>query len=81
MTLTLHFYGPLGDLFAGAQKEIDLKEGSTAGEVLETLIEVSGLQEVRRMPLRFAVNDEFAAANTILKPGDHLGLLPPVSGG
>lgn len=81
MTLTLHFFGPLNDLFGGGQRDYTFDDGKTPAEVLDTLISQTGLEEVRKIPLRFAVNDEFAPGTVTLHHGDRLSLLPPVSGG
>ncbi len=81
MTIRLRFFGPLGDLFKATEENFSCTEGKTASEILDLLLAQTGLSEVRQMPLRFAVNDEFAAATVVLKQGDTLALLPPVSGG
>jgi len=81
MTITVLFFGPLVDLFSTAEKKFSCPAQKTASEVLDLLVTQTGLSEVRRLPLRFAVNDEFAGATVVLRDGDTLALLPPVSGG
>src|SRR5437763_1506364 len=70
-------------LFAGLREragaevvELELPEGGRVADVLDRLGGVTdGLAVV------MAVNQEYAAEDTRLEPGDELALIPPVSGG
>jgi MoaE-MoaD fusion protein len=68
---------------AGAEAvEVDLDEGATVADAMERLAEIGGLGEaLERMPVRMAVNRDYADAATLLSAGDELALIPPVSGG
>jgi MoaE-MoaD fusion protein len=62
--------------------EIDLAEGATVADAIEALGRHPGLGEVlERMPVRMAVNRDYADAAQPLSGGDELALVPPVSGG
>jgi molybdopterin synthase catalytic subunit len=62
--------------------EIELPEGATVGDAFEHLAEAPGLAElVGRLPLRMAVNREYASEGTTIGPGDELAVIPPISGG
>jgi MoaE-MoaD fusion protein len=70
-------------LFAGLREragaevvEVELPEGGRVADVLQRLGEVTA-----GLPVVMAVNQEYAAADTRLTPGDELALIPPVSGG
>jgi molybdopterin synthase catalytic subunit/molybdopterin converting factor small subunit len=62
--------------------EVELEEGATVADALRELARLPGLAEpIERMPVRMAVNREYADAGTRLAPEDELALIPPISGG
>jgi molybdopterin synthase catalytic subunit len=62
--------------------EVELAEGATVADALRELARLPGLEEpIARMPLRMAVNREYAEPGTRLGSGDELALIPPISGG
>jgi molybdopterin synthase catalytic subunit len=62
--------------------EVELEEGATVADALRELALLPGLAEpIARMPVRMAVNREYAEAGTRLGAGDELALIPPISGG
>ncbi len=75
-------------LFASAREavgrgevEVDLGEGATVAHLLESL----GATYPRLTPLApsllIAVNREYQAREAVLREGDEVGIIPPVSGG
>jgi MoaE-MoaD fusion protein len=68
---------------AGADSiELDLPEAATVADAVRALAaapELTGLGG--RMPVRIAVNREYATDDTSVAPGDELAAIPPVSGG
>lgn len=77
----LHF-GILKDAF-GASKTMELPEGTTVSGLLEHLTENGGQRLSPQMwrSIAVSVNAEYAQAGHVLRDGDEVGLLPPVSGG
>jgi len=64
----------LGD--GGARR---VRAGTTVGAVWEgVLAERPGL---RRLQVRFAVNEHYVEADRVLQDGDEVAVFPPVSGG
>jgi MoaE-MoaD fusion protein len=62
--------------------EVELPEGATVADALRELALLPGLAEpIERMPVRMAVNREYADAGTRLAAEDELALIPPISGG
>src|SRR3970040_699960 len=75
-------------LFAAAREivghgevAIELKEGSTVGDLMEVIFSrFPGLKGMAGS-LVFAVNRELAERGVGLQDGDEVGVIPPVSGG
>jgi molybdopterin synthase catalytic subunit len=62
---------------AGADElELDLPDGATVGDALARLHDVTG-----GAPVVMAVNRTYADSADVLRPGDEVALIPPVSGG
>jgi molybdopterin converting factor subunit 1 len=62
--------------------EVELPEPATVADVLGQLALRPELTEpIERMPLRLAVNREYADAGAAVAAGDELALIPPISGG
>lgn len=62
--------------------ELSVPRGATVADALEALSHTPGLgQLLGRLPLRVAVNRDYAELRTTLHAGDELALIPPVSGG
>ncbi len=62
--------------------ELELEPGTTVEQALRRLAEERPVGELlRRLPLRTAVNREYADGATVLEAGDELAVIPPVSGG
>jgi len=76
-------FGVLKDWFGYSTDEPDLPEGATVADLLDRLrsrlpahAPSAGLQGIA-----VSVNAEYAQASHVLREGDEVGLLPPVSGG
>jgi MoaE-MoaD fusion protein len=62
--------------------ELELADGSTAGDALVATGERAGLADLlERMPIAVAVNREYVRGDAALADGDEVALIPPVSGG
>jgi molybdopterin synthase catalytic subunit len=62
--------------------ELRLQSGATVADAMRALSELEPLGELLgRVPVRMAVNRDYAAPDTALAAGDELALIPPVSGG
>jgi molybdopterin synthase catalytic subunit len=68
--------------FAGAPSEtMELPEGSTVKNILENFAERSPRNREALSSIAIAVNQHYSGPEAILRPGDEVALLPPVSGG
>jgi len=82
MTVSVRLFAILRERAGRDSVEIELPDGATVGDAFERLAETPGLADlVARMPLRMAVNREYAAEGAPIAPGDELAVIPPISGG
>ena len=79
MRVNVLYFGILRDSFGGERDAVVLGEGATVGDLVTRVkgSRVGGVWEV----LAVAVNREYAGRGTVLRDGDEVALLPPVSGG
>ncbi len=68
---------------AGADSvELELADGATVSDALAALSRLPAFEGlIGRLPMRLAVNRDYADADSPLDEGDELALIPPVSGG
>ena len=77
-------FGVLKDLFQAAAGEIDVPEGSSVADLLQILEQRTSNSSMNAkvwQGLAVAVNREYSSAAALLRDGDEVALLPPVSGG
>jgi molybdopterin converting factor subunit 1 len=58
---------------------VDVAPGTTVDELRRRLAD--GAPALLRVPVAFAVNRDYARADTVLRDGDEVAFLPPISGG
>ena len=73
-------FGILRDWLGSSEREVQLPEGATVGDLLEELSPRSDAAS-RLRGIAVGVNAEYATASHPLRDGDEVALLPPVSGG
>jgi molybdopterin converting factor subunit 1 len=81
MRLRVLFFGMLKDLAGKSDEWLELPEGAMVRDVLAHFAAQSPSWKVSLLASAVAVNQEYAGAETVLRSGDEVGLLPPVSGG
>jgi molybdopterin synthase catalytic subunit len=82
MRVSVRLFAILRERAGAASVEIELPERSTVEDALKALAQRSELSDVlARVPVRMAVNREYAEASSELHCGDELALITPVSGG
>jgi molybdopterin converting factor subunit 1 len=77
MRVRVLYFGVLKDVFSRASEDVLLAEGASVADLLEV---VRGPEDFWDS-IAVAVNQEYAKAEDLLKEGDEVALLPPVSGG
>jgi len=82
MTVRVRLFAVLRQRAGRESVDVELEEGSTVADALSVLGKEPGLTDVlARVPVRMAVNRDYAEPETVLSPDDELALVPPVSGG
>ena len=88
MRVRLLTFGVLRDRIGGPEETVELRDGATVGELIEILrgrtsndSTGNGADEGIWRSLAVAVNREYSSLAEVLREGDEVALLPPVSGG
>lgn len=81
MKITVKFFGSFRQRFAREPFDLELAEGSRAGDVVPRVGE--RFPEFAKLGYRplLAVNDTFQDSSFSLQDGDRVNLFPPVHGG
>jgi len=74
-------FGVLKDWLGVSGSTIELHEGATVGDLLANLSRRHSGPGAALRGIAVSVNAEYARAAHVLRDGDEVGLLPPVSGG
>ena len=82
MRLTVRLFASLREHAGADEVEIELGEGATVADALDALAAAPRLAGLlAQLPVRLAVNREYAEPGTPLGSGDELAAIPPISGG
>jgi molybdopterin converting factor subunit 1 len=82
MQVEVRLFGMMRERAGRNRLTLELDEEATVADALEELTSMHGLGElIARLPVRMAVNREYASEQTRLRPQDEIALVPPVSGG
>ena len=80
MKIRVRLFASLAQAAGSRQREVELPDGSTAGDVL-ALLKRGPLMPLVGVRVLYAVNREHCDASRTLAEGDEVALFPPVSGG
>jgi molybdopterin converting factor subunit 1 len=81
MRVRVLYFGVLKDVMGRRSVEMELPEGSSLAELLAMHRSSGGAVDSIWDSIAVAVNQEYARVGDVLKDGDEVALLPPVSGG
>ena len=74
------FFGITRDIVKNSTIEFELADDTTINKLQKILFEkYSGLTDIKNYA--FAVNEEYVNADYLIKVGDVVAVIPPVSGG
>jgi molybdopterin converting factor subunit 1 len=81
MRVEVLYFAAARDAAGTPAATLEFPAGTSAERALALLVERHAGLAGLRPSLRLAVNEEFVAGAAVLRDGDRLALLPPVSGG
>lgn len=81
MTVRLLFFAVLRDIAGTDARELALAEGTTAGDVWQSLRATYAKLADYAQPPMIAINESYATPADVLRDGDELAFIPPVAGG
>ncbi len=81
MNVRLLYFAVLRDITGKSEAELQLAPGTRAADVWQKLRhDYVQLSDYAQPPM-VAINETYAAADTVLRDGDELAFIPPVAGG
>jgi MoaE-MoaD fusion protein len=81
MRVHVLLFGQLRDIIGRQEDSLELTPGTTVSELMRSYARKFPEFEPISTSLACSVNQEYASSSTVLRDGDEVGLLPPVSGG
>lgn len=81
MNVDVLYFARVRDAMGCAGETLALAEGATVSALVEALRARPQWTAIAALPLTFAVNEAVAPETTVLRDGDVVAILPPVSGG
>jgi molybdopterin converting factor subunit 1 len=81
MIVTIQIFAALAEAMDAEALTMDVPVGATVGDVMDRIAEDHPRFQSWRDRTAVAVNHEYARGDHVLKEGDEVALIPPVSGG
>lgn len=81
ITITLKLFAAYQEAYRTSELSLEIPENSSVQFILDQVIQEHPHLEKWREVTRFGVNLNFVSPDTLLKEGDEVVLIPPVSGG
>ncbi len=81
MKIGVLFFGVLKDVVGRSSETVDLPDTARVRDLVSYYVQVAPGLEAMAPSLAISVNREYSGADRVLREGDEVGLLPPVSGG
>jgi len=81
MDVTLRYFAVVRETLGRSEENRRIDEGMTAGGLFDLLATETPRLAAMKSATMLMVNQEFASADRVLREGDELALIPPVSGG
>lgn len=81
VSIRVLFFGAARDVVDANPLDLSLEAPATVGSAFQSLVSRFSQLERFGRSLLFAVNQEYATPDTVLKENDELAVFPPVSGG
>jgi molybdopterin converting factor subunit 1 len=80
MKVTLKLFAVYRDLLGRPELVLEVSDGTTVSDLFGQVLHNKAEAALRASTL-FAVNEAYVSADTVLRDGDRVAFIPPVSGG
>jgi molybdopterin converting factor subunit 1 len=80
MTVTVLLFASYADALGAASLDLELPRDATVRDLVDAVRERPGAGSLPSSPL-VAINLHYASADSIVREGDEVALIPPVAGG
>jgi len=81
MNVRVLYFASARELASKSTENLALSEGASVGDLSKEVLRVHPPLKSLKNSMKFSVNLTVVDADTILKEGDVVGVLPPVAGG
>jgi len=81
MTVEVLLFASLRDAVGENSVRIDVPDGASVLEVARALFRDRDIGHLAELPVRYAVDETFVTDGHVLRDGDRVAIIPPVSGG
>jgi molybdopterin converting factor subunit 1 len=81
MKVEVLLFARLREVVGDGRVAVEAPDGATVSEVCRSLLHDRGAGALGDMPLRFAVAGSFVENDHVLRDGDEVAVIQPVSGG
>ncbi len=81
LNVTVRYFAVAREWAGRSDEDCSLADGSTTDAIWDHLFRLEPRFGSWRGRLRLAVNDEFVVGPVVLRSGDEVSVIPPVSGG
>lgn len=81
ITVNVKLFAAYQDAYGTPELSLDLPQGATVEQVCDRILRDRPQLAPLKSITQFGVNLEFVSPDTIVKNGDEIVLIPPVSGG
>lgn len=81
LKVTVKYFGSVKDETGTELEHLELDSGMTVADLISSVKNQHGPLKNRKGQILFALNQNYASEESILKDGDELALFPVVSGG
>jgi deoxyribonuclease-4 len=81
LAIEVQFFGHYSDYFDGQPVPVRLPYGASVSDLVQLLVRADARLEGIAQHCRFAVNEDYAALDAVLKEDCTVAVLPPMSGG
>lgn len=81
ITVTIRYFASIREAIGTRTETRELPDRTTAGELIDAIVAEHPAIDAMRRVSRIMLNHEYADPDHLLKDGDEVALIPPVSGG